>query len=149
MIFVSIYAASLPYLHHIAGECENVVGFIPQRPIVELDRRGVIVVNLHVFIGLLAARAIVEDGDDTNIPGGMYLGGRWRACCRGRWSVSRYRCQYSPESLPPVFGQSSPPVFGKSLPPIFTQTLPPFDRLQVGWRAPESIRQPQSIGSCS
>lgn len=38
MIFVGVHAASLSQLHDIAGECKYMVGFITQRPVVELNR---------------------------------------------------------------------------------------------------------------
>ena len=38
MILVGVHAASLSQLHDIAGECKYMVGFITQRPVVELNR---------------------------------------------------------------------------------------------------------------
>ena len=69
MALVGVHTADLAWLHDKTRESVHMIGDVPQSPTLQLDGLGVIVADVHVFIWLLAAGAIVEDIDDLDISG--------------------------------------------------------------------------------
>ena len=68
MIFIRIHTANLTWYHDVAWESVDMVGYIAQCPIIELNRSTVIVADLDVFIGFQAASAVIKDISDNDMP---------------------------------------------------------------------------------
>ena len=59
MALVGVHTADLAWLHDKTRESVHMIGDVPQSPTLQLDGLGVIVADVHVFIWLLAAGAII------------------------------------------------------------------------------------------